>query len=619
MKNVLRVGHHRYYREDHFCEHLAYVKRNLDVIDEVTLFAEFSHYGYWDLNWSTESAAILRDRIARYREVGVPRVGINLLCTIGHLNEGWNVLPRAPFRYQINKDGEESKGQLCFSGEDYLDYVSKRYALYANTGADFIWMDDDIRLEGHGCFCERCLAIFNERNQSELSREEAVELIERDPEARALWHAVKSEDMLRLIRTIRESVHAVDPRVEVGFMSIDGNCKREWIEESRAEMCRPGGGFYDERTPLDILTKYFRVQNQISRYPDRVTDIQYEYEAFNYQTLNRSLRFSELEIVLMLMAGCTGALYNNDIFYDRQGFVDLLAESTPKWMALTSRNRGCRPTGVYCTNHRRAKMLCELGIPVTAYFENASVSALLGTDWNALSDDGITRILQKGVFTDGLGVEILTQRGFGDFCGASIGRVWESGMAERFGSHACNGPYADYYRDVFMSFDYYIGNSGNAYEFELGEGAEPISHLETITHEARGCSLYAYAGEGGHRFAADGYLFPQSAQTHAKRQQLTNLLDWLANDQLPLRVRSSVKVVPCVMTNDNGGMNVMLTNMSFDESGSVECRIRAEGSFSVIAPDGSLFPVDQLSVGGETLVMLRNIPAWDYILLTNLS
>ena len=617
MKNALRIGHHRYYREDHFREHLAFVEKNLDTIDEITLFAEFSHYGYWPLDWSAENAAILRDRIARYREVGVRRVGINLLCTVGHLNEGWDVLPRAPFPYQVKQNGEESRAQLCFMNEAFLDHVAKRYALYAATGADFIWMDDDIRIEGNGCFCDGCVERFNRRFGGDRSREEVTALIETDPEAHALWREIQHEGMTRVIRTVRESVHAVDPRVEVGYMSIDGNCHRDWIDESGTSMARPGGGFYDERAPLEVLEKYFRVQQQISKYPDRVTDIQYEYEAFNYQTLNRSARFSELEITLMLMAGCTGALYNNDIFYDRQDFVDMLARSTPKWISLTHRNKDCKPVGVYCTSRLTARFLCELGIPVTASLEQASVSALLGKDMEKLSDGELARILQKSVFTDGLGVETLTRRGFGEACGASISRVYESGMAERFGTHAFNGDYANYYRDVFMSFSYYVGNKGFVYEFAPAEGAEEISRLETITHEARGCSLYACERADSNRFAADGYLFQQSAQTHAKCAQISNLIDWLSGGRLPVRVITSGKVVPCMTANENGGVNLMLMNMSFDESGRVNCRIRAEGEFRVIAPDGGLFPVDQLCVGGETLVMLPSIPAWDYVLLTN--
>lgn len=618
MKKALRIGHHRYYKEETFREHLAFVERNVDAIDEITLFAEFSHYGYWDLTWSAENAEILRDRITRYRAVGVPSVGINLLVTIGHLNEGWDVLPRAPFPYQVKRNGEVSRGQLCFMNEEFLDHVAKRYALYAKTGADFIWMDDDIRIEGDGCFCDGCIERFNRRFGGDRSREEVVALIGSDAEAHALWCSIGHEGITRVIRTVRESVHAVDPHVAVGYMSIDGNCFPDWIEESGATRCRPGGGFYDERMPIDIVKKYFRVQQQISQYPARVTDIQYEYEAFNYQTLNRSVHFSELETTLMLMAGCTGTLYNNDIFYDRQAFLDMMASSANKWIALAHRNEGCRPSGVYCTRHRTAGLLCELGIPVTAYPDRASVSAVLGLDWERLTDAEITRILQGGVFTDGLGVEVLHARGFGDACGARIQTVYESGMAERFGNHALNGDYADYYRDVFMSFEYYIGNKGNAYEFALSEGAEELSHLETITHEPRGCSLYLCDRGDGRAFAADGYLFPKSAQTHAKREQLRNLIDRLAGGRLPVRLESEVKIVPAVTENQCGGINVMLINASFDESGRVLCRIRGKGTFSLIAPDGALLPIDQLAAGEETLVILPGIPAWDYVLLTNI-
>ncbi len=86
-----------------------------------------------------------------------------------------------------------------------------------------------------------------------------------------------------------------------------------------------------------------------------------------------------------------------------------------------------------------------------------------------------------------------------------------------------------------------------------------------------------------------------------------------------MRVEAAVKIVPTVTENGDGGINVMLINASFDESGRVLCRIRGKGSFSLIAPDGSLLPVDQIAAGDETLVILPGISAWDYVLLTNIG
>ncbi len=43
MKKALRVGYNQYYTDAEFEKHLAYVTENLDVLDEIAMFTEFSH------------------------------------------------------------------------------------------------------------------------------------------------------------------------------------------------------------------------------------------------------------------------------------------------------------------------------------------------------------------------------------------------------------------------------------------------------------------------------------------------------------------------------------------------------------------------------------------------
>ena len=43
MKKDLRIGFNRNNDDDIFALHLEYIRRNIDVIDELTLFAEFCH------------------------------------------------------------------------------------------------------------------------------------------------------------------------------------------------------------------------------------------------------------------------------------------------------------------------------------------------------------------------------------------------------------------------------------------------------------------------------------------------------------------------------------------------------------------------------------------------
>ena len=620
MKKSLRIGYNKYYSDEIFDKHLLFIKSNSSVIDELTIFAEFSHYGYWDLDASTSNAKLLKKRISQYRDAGIKRVGINLLCTLGHTEEGFDVLPRADLQYQVNQDGLKSRSCLCPSNDAFLRYTAQRYAIYADTGADFIWMDDDIRPNNHGvvrdfCYCTKCIQKFNEENKTNYNREELLIKLDYDSNLKDKWASFKSNVMSKLFSTINIAVKKVNPSIEVGFMSIDTNAKENWILASGATKCRPGGGFYTEERPIDIFEKSFCIQNQIKEFPKKIGDIQYEYEAFNYQTLERSVHISELETSLSLMSGCNGVLYNNDIFYDRPEIIDMIRSSANKWNTLTKVNTGCKNAGVYCRNKSTARLLNEISMPVTPYFENAFASFILGDEWKDLSNEEIKEIFKKGIFTDGKGVEILHSLGHGNDCGGKVAKTYASSMAERFTLHPLNGCYTKYYRDVFMNFYY----ESDAYEFETAKIAEDISHLETITHKPVGCSMYKYHSPLGLRFIADGYLMPHSMKTAAKREQVGNAIDWLTNKSLPIRIKKSIKIIPTVTVNSNGGMNIMLTNASFDQSGSFECYIRNDSQFYLINQLGELLPVSQRTEGDEAIIMIDNINGWDYILLTNIN
>ena len=618
MKKALRIGYNRYYRDDIFEEHLKFIKKNISAIDEITLFAEFCHYGYWDIDYSAENAKLLKDRISQYRKAGVKSVGINLLCTIGHAQEGWSVLPKPPFPFQEDEHGTELRGHLCINNDAYLDYIAKRYALYADTGADFIWMDDDIRLDPD-CCCSECIHKFNEIYKTDYNREELVADIRNNQNVSNQWTRFKTDVIIKLIGTIRTAVKNTNPKVKIGFMSISRNAIREWILESGAEKARPGEGFFDERQPVDVFEKCFRVQKQITNYPEEIKDIQYEYEAFNYQSLNRSVKFSELETTLALMSGCSGVLYNNDIFNDRQELLDMLTSSAKKWERMVELNGSCKPAGVYCSSPELARKVNEIGVPVTACFENAVAMIVLGDEWNTYTDAEIKKVISKQVLTDGRGLEILCERGFSDFCGGRVKAVYDNGMAERFGNHIFNGDFKNYYRDVFMNFTYYINNTGSAYELEPMEKAEVVSNFETISHNSKGCSLYIFEGAEGNRFAVDGYLFPNSIGTRAKKEQLGNVIDWLTGNRLPVRLHETGKIMPNVTERFNGDMNVVLTNASFDDSGRFMCTIRSEREMYMLNNKGELLPIEQRRTNEGVVVTIENIRAWEYIFLTNIN
>ena len=619
MRKAMRIGYWRYHDEEVFTEHLEFIKKNMDAFDELTIFTEFSHYGYWSPEHMTQNVAILKDRLRRYREIGVQRIGINVICTLGHLDEGYDVLPKGELQYQMSQLGEVSLGCLCPSNEAFLKYIADRYAAYATLDVDYIWMDDDIRTMKHGaakdyCYCPNCMRLFNERMNGNYTPVELWESLQNgDTQVVENWEAIQNEIMLKLFGTIRKAIKGVNPKIEIGYMTNHNNARAHWIEESGATMCRPGAGFYDDTKPIEVFEKSLDIQMEVVRYPERIDNIQYEYEAFNYQTLQRSVHISELETSLSLMSGCTGVLYNNDVFHDRQDIMDMLQGSKYKWKTLAEVNRGCRNGGVFFKDRDVALLLNEMSIPVTASFDHASVSVVLGKSFEKLSDAEIERILTKNLFTDGHGIQVLTERGFGNHLGAKVKNVYRSSMGEKFSRHEMNGEYKDYYRDAYMTFWY----ESDAYSFDLDANAQVISNLTTITREPVGVSMYAFENKDGRRIVADGYLMPKKMRTAAKREQLENAMEWLSHGAMPVRINKSVKVIPTVTIDQTDGCNLMLTNASFDSTGTFECVVRNTKPFYVIRQDGKVKPIKQETKNGKSILTIDNLGGWKYILLTN--
>ena len=150
------------------------------------------------------------------------------------------------------------------------------------------------------------------------------------------------------------------------------------------------------------------------------------------------------------------------------------------------------------------------------------------------------------------------------------------------------------------------------------EGAEVVSRMESITHEKLDCSLYIYEN-AGKRFAADGYLFPNSIRTHGKKEQLNNVLNWVSGGKMPVKTPETIKLVPSVMGNAGGDLTIMLTNASLDNTGIFRCLVRTDRDVFLMNDDGTLTAPKQEKCADGVLATIPSIDAWDYVLLTNIK
>ena len=613
MKKALRISHNSWFSDENFERNIKLVRENADAIDEITLFTNPTHQGYWTLEREKATAELLKKRIKSYRDAGIKRVGLNILSTLGHNEDGTTIAPKADLQYIMNIDGLTSGACLCPADDRFTPYVYEKYSYYAQTGADFIWLDDDIRARGHGiardfCFCPECVKKFNLKFDTSYTIEEIRELYKKDWTFALKWKKSAYDTFNKLFATIKNAIKDTNPAVDIGYMSGLEATVTEWIEASGSTLGRPGGGFYNDLTPVQMFGKAFMMQQCIERYPDCIHDIQYEYEEYNFLTLQKSRYIAEMESSLMILSGCNGMLYNR--FEHTAEFIDMMRKSAKKWDVLSDSNEGCKPLGVYCADFNQARALNEIGIPTTAYLDKASAFYVLSGDFNKFSNEQIEKMLKAGVYTDAVGLTWLKKKGFTDF-GGEVGKCYPNGVWEYFTDHELNGGVPSRVR--WVSLD--IFKEADAYELIPGENSEVLSMLDSAFGGLRGASMYIHRREDGSMIAIDGCLMPKQLQTDNKKVQMTNVFEKMTNGRMPVVIeKRDIKVIPTITANDKN-VNLMLVNAHFDPTGEFEVKLRTGKDFKLLTDEGELVPIAQRKEGDETIITFENMGAWSYVLL----
>ena len=328
-KVSLRVGLPQWMNQERIDELVKYLQKHPGMVDEVALFSGHTHSAY-PLELIQERCQVMARVLPQFKTLGLT-AGINHITTIGHLDENLDHSLNKPWQRLTDIDGTPSKGCYCFTDPRVADYIRQSYIALAETKPDFIWFDDDLRLDSHmpimyPCFCDGCMARFSTETGETWTREAlrkafSSSSLEERLALRRQWLEHNRRWIADMLAVARSAVDSVNPDLVMGFQTVEGAYSawgmEEWAlalagEQGRPVMCRPGGGFYTDRIPLDALAKANWTGRQVTFLPEWVKDIQYEHENFPYQPLKKSNAMFQAEIGIAIAVGCTGALYNID-------------------------------------------------------------------------------------------------------------------------------------------------------------------------------------------------------------------------------------------------------------------------------------------------------------------
>ncbi len=567
MKRAYRVPVSRWLDDKNFAEHIQNVRENVDVIDEVSLFVEYSHHGYVELSEVADICAVCEKRLAAYREAGVKRVGINTLCTIGHLDEAWDYMAKLPMQGYKGRDGRVSKSCMCPSSDLFRQYIVEKYRLVAAAKPDFIWIDDDIRIGNHGvadgCYCDKCIADFNGAYGLSETFESLTANVQKETEVKKQWDSFREKLYTDLCALLARTIKEADAEIEIGAM-CSSVFRKEWVAAQEATMLRPGGGFYCDDNHVEMIKKAIDTGKQIVKFSNGIEDIQYEFEDFPYKRYDKSKHMTAMESSLALMNGCTGVVYNFMGKTEYPEFYGIIRQNAKYWDRMTELCASKKNAGFYSENMNDTLQLTELGFTAAHGIEDAQTVILDGALARRLTKNELKSVLSRGVYVNAAAVRYLCDIGFGEYVGCKAQYCNDNGLMEKFTDHKLNREAEGYIRDPFINF---YGSVPVMSLVPTHDGCECVAKLITIHGDEVGNAMLAYENSLGGRVVSASFFETSSLRFLEKHKQLLNVFDWLSYGRPVLKADYAGKLYPVLRKDGEGGFVLMLYNPSYDETG----------------------------------------------------
>jgi hypothetical protein len=408
-------------------------------------------------------ACRVRDRLA---EAGIA-MSLNPWSTMYHLSRGRVLGAGQNFRTVVGETGAVSSIVACPLCPEWQEYLCDYFAWMAREIRPLaIWVEDDLRLHNHeddqgwgGCFCEEHMRLFSQRVGQTVTRQELLSRILAPGEPhpwRKTWLELSRESLLQPARRLREVIEAAAPGVRLGLMTsvpdVHSAEGRDWaalqeaLGERPAFLVRPHIDPYTETTAIGApptMTRHTlaNLHGAVEAYPE----LENSPRCGQY---SKSAAFSLWECFCAAVYGSRGITINhfdmmgNGVALDRRfapalgaakdqlnalaalGLDDRQAEGVrvlfhPEVAAVRHSTDTSSMRGLCETSQIWAKTLSILGIAhrFTSKIEAGQAYAVNGQTLRAFSDEEIERLLSEAVLLDALSVEILLERGFGDWIG----------------------------------------------------------------------------------------------------------------------------------------------------------------------------------------------------------
>lgn len=580
------------------------------------------------------------------------KAGINLIATIGHHEENLHAAYQGKHDHMTDRNGNPTMGSYCMNDVTYLrDYVAVIYRLLAESGPDFIWIDDDVRLY-HGpvglcCYCDGCIEKFNRTNGTAYTREGLVAALDADEgDVRLRWLEHNTQAICGLMETIGSTVRKVDDRILLGYMTGERYAEGyafERIAEVLSEggrypiMWRPGGGAYTDYNFDLIVKKGEELARQNVYLPPYVFSRQSEIENFPYQLIKKTPTSTALEAAWSMTCGCTGAAFNIlpgeswEPFANSLPHLRAISRAMPMYTLLSERIGGAQPCGIMTAWHpsdqaavpengfrmsgdmyaTAARELYDFGLPQAFAPQKAVMSVLAGTAVRKWSEEEIRSTLSGAVYMDAAALDTLNAMGYGEYTGfESVGTIAVD-CIERYLPCELNEGIVGGLRNCRQAF-----NKGPSVAIRpTAATAQPLAELVGYQWEKKAdCSMGIFENGLGGRICVGGYYPFTWVSDQQKTLQLKRVFARLC--RLPSYVESYARIRNHTFRKENG-LCVALLNPTNEPLSDVDLRlegsIAAARCYGMDGKPAELVPAVQDN--GYSSLVLPGIPPYTILLV----
>lgn len=464
---------------------------------------------------------------------------LNPWTTIMHSDRGQVVNPEIGFATLVDVNGNQAHSMACPGDQVWRDYLSARYAQYAQLHPRELWLEDDFRHYNHSplklaCFCPRHMAIYCEKLGRQVSRAAFVKEMLQPGEptpARKVYLDVARSEMITTEHQIEQAVHAVSPETNLAQMTSFPNWHamegRDWdglfdalsgVDHPR--VARPHLPAYNEVAPLKYGRDFEAYTRTTAAYLGDDALLWPELENYMYSPFVKSQRFTRMQMETAALVGARGILLNifdmiGNGVNESYGYAEMLAGSKD-FLNRISENRlqmqqlrgvrvlvdqdsgysihtkvGAHPEELLPEETSWASMLSMFSISTTVTpwqpgdEYTGETLAVSGQFLRNLTDTQITQLLTANtVLLDGPSAAIIVERGLGKLIHAKDAR-WRPVRQGYQTYEEADGHVAEGVVNPRITMLQHVGDYFQI-EYEAGSDVDVWSHACNEFHEQLG-------------------------------------------------------------------------------------------------------------------------------------